>query len=205
MGFEPRSVRQIDDAGGDVIDGGISVVAGDRGRTAERRRERKQRASAARRDFPSRRKRWRPLRRSKPSCSRRRLPAPRRRPPARTVARARTVSGRRCDCRPAQPGERPPRSVGAAWRAGAGATGALSSGGRGGGSGTLSPISGPLARRRQGRALGLRGRRNGRKRLEARQRDRREGSGRSGFEARHLRRSAAPAPPASFRPADRRR
>ena len=42
MGFEPRSVRKINDAGRDVIDGGVSVVAGNRRRTAERRREAEQ-------------------------------------------------------------------------------------------------------------------------------------------------------------------
>src|SRR3984885_2491648 len=48
MGFEPCSVRQIDDAGRDVIDGGVSVIAGNwgRGRIAKGRREAEQRASA---------------------------------------------------------------------------------------------------------------------------------------------------------------
>ena len=46
MGFEPRSVRKIDGAGRDVIDGSVSVISGDWGRTAERRREAEQRAPA---------------------------------------------------------------------------------------------------------------------------------------------------------------
>src|ERR1700734_4446558 len=48
MGFEPCSVRQIDDAGRDVIDGGVSVIAGNwgRGQIAKGRREAEQRASA---------------------------------------------------------------------------------------------------------------------------------------------------------------
>src|ERR1700733_9996504 len=47
MGVELCSVRQIDDAGGDVIDGGIVVIAGNRWRrVSEGRREAEQRASA---------------------------------------------------------------------------------------------------------------------------------------------------------------
>src|ERR1700722_3284797 len=47
MGFEPCSVRQIDDAGRDVIEGGGSVIGGNGGRAriAKGRREAEHRAS----------------------------------------------------------------------------------------------------------------------------------------------------------------
>ena len=113
MGFEPRSVRKINDAGRDVIDGGVSVIAGDRRRTAERRREAEQRAPGEAAPFPLPLlgdDRWagRAGRRdgSNGSCGW----AERRQPPART-APIRIVSRRCCDCPPARRDEGPPPRV----------------------------------------------------------------------------------------------
>ena len=52
MGFEPCSVRKINDAGRDVVDRGVSIIAGDRGRMAERIWEREQRPPAKAGGFP---------------------------------------------------------------------------------------------------------------------------------------------------------
>ena len=185
MGFELRSVRQIDDAGGDIIDGGISVVAGGRGRTAERRRERKQRPPSRAAVF------------SRRGCARNRGSARNR--PVRDAACGRYGGDRRRGRLP-EP-EQLLEDAAVVDRSRRGSRRHIRLDRMAGWRGKRAELRrtrrrqrrfadfGPLVRRRQGHALGLRGRRNGRKRLEARQRDRRVGSGRSSFEARHLRRS----------------
>ena len=194
MGFEPRPVRKIDDARRDVIDGGISVIAGDGGRrrTAERRREAEQRASAeaGRLSLPLL------ANRRLGSWSRGRAEATAaRRPPARMGAPIRTVS--RITLRLSAGAARRPRDR--HLRSRRMALRRLRLGGR-------AELG--RTRRRQGEALGLadfgqitrrrlrqaggrrdRRRRTGsrRERFEARQRERRRRNARGGFEARHLR------------------
>ena len=118
MGFEPRSVRKINDAGRDVIDGGVSIVAGNR---AQNRRT----ATGSRttdpwrgRSLPSPVAQRRSLGRARGRARRKQPPgrscgwAERRQPPARTGAPIRTVSRRCCDCPLARRDERSPGRVG---------------------------------------------------------------------------------------------
>ena len=182
MGFEPRSVRQIDDAGRDVIDGGIAVIAGNRpGPNAKRRGEAEQRPSAEAARLP--------------------LPLARRRSAAwRRGVGAADATDRRDGCAHPNSFSKMLRlSAGAAGRATATSgrermalgrdrlAGRANSDGRGGGKGKLSvsPISGKSRPGGSGRlaAGGIAGAEG--KRFEGRQRERRR-SERSGFKARHL-------------------